>query len=523
MSIFEGELSNAVGTGWVRPRSARLWLRSERQGPLRVVLREPDGRVLDERPFEPPSMGATDGTATFRWPEDVGGRALEPNRSYDYQIVRPGDDTELGQGRLLTPPAGWDDCPERFTIAVASCHQPFAEDGRSSEKARRLVNQVHSVLDDHGVKAVVLCGDQVYTDLPPELSLFDEGFFAQVAPPGRSSVLECSREEVRALIQGRYRAFWSMDGFQRLQARWACHPIPDDHDIVDNFGSDPAHSEPRWRTFRDGALDACHDYQTCRVLGRPGDRPPSLHHTFRWGPLGVFVMDLRSAKQTDGHLCSVYSDAQLADLEHFLRSNEDAGMLAIVLSVPLAHVPEWFANAGKSVEGEGGDMADRWAQPATRRARDRLMAILHEHRVRRPWQPLVLFGGDVHTGAISELRWGDGTTGSVYQLTSSPLTNDEERHLQLGSAMAHESLQTIEGEGYPPCDVRLMPGVATKDYNPVPELNVGLLEVSIRDGRCFFRMKLLALDGDETAVVYESAELPGPLGGGPAARGDYVD
>lgn len=521
MSVFPSELRDAVGTGWVRPRSARLWVRSSRPGALRISLRGADGHV-DEGRFEPDGDESRDGTATFRWPEDVGAAPLEPGRHYDYRIVRESDDTLLGEGRLLTRPEGWDDCPERFAIAVASCHQPFDESGEASTKARRLVDRVHSVLDDHDVKAVVLCGDQVYNDQPPKLSLFDDDYFAQVGPAGRSSILDCSREEVRALVQARYRAFWGLDGFQRLQARWACYPIPDDHDLVDNFGSAPAHSSPRWRAFRDGALDACHDYQTCRVLGRPGDRPPSLHHEFHWGPLGVFVMDLRSQKESDGEVCTLYSDAQLRDLERFLRSNEDAGMLALVLSVPLAHVPEWLSSAGKPIDGEGGDLADRWGQPAARGSRDRLMTLLHEHRVRRPWQSLVLFGGDVHMGAVSELRWGDGTTGSVYQLISSPLTNDEERVFQVGSAVAHEALQTIEGEGYPPCDVRLLPGEGAQDHNPVPELNVGLLEVSIREGRCYFRMKLLALDGDEPTIVYESAELPGPMGGGPAARGDYV-
>lgn len=525
MGKFEDELLDTVGTGWVRPHAARLWVRSAKAGMLRVRLFDHEGELIDEGRFEL-TDGPTGGTATFRWPDDLDGatRALEPAQTYEYEVLREADDTTLGRGRLLTPPLGWDDCPERFAIAIASCHQPFGEDGKASTKARRLVERVHEVLDSHDVKAVVLGGDQVYNDLPPALSLFDDEHFAEVAPPGRSSILECTREEVRAIVQARYRAFWNLDGFQRLQARWACYPIPDDHDLVDNFGSAPEHSSDEWRAFRDGALDACHDYQTSRVLGRPDDRPPSLHQSFAWGPLRVFVMDLRSEKQSDGEVCTIYSDEQLADLEDFLRSNEDAGLLALVLSVPLAHVPDWLSAVGKPFEGEGGDLADRWGQPAARRSRDRLMALLHEHRVRRPWQPLVLLGGDVHMGAVTELVWSDGTTGSVFQLISSPLTNDEAAVFQQGSALAHEGLQTIEGEGYPSCEVRLLPGTAALQRNPVPMLNVGMLEVTVEEGRCFFRLQLLALDDDdEPVMVYESAKLPGPMGAGPNAQGDYID
>jgi len=525
MDSFEGEIVDMVGNGWVKPHSARLWVRSSRPGVLRVRLYDEERTLLDEGLVALAHHEARDGTASFCWPDDVNGAStpLEPNRVYHYQVTRD-DDCQLGWGRFETPPLGWDDSPEHFAIAVASCHQPFDGEGRISKKANRLVDKVHEVLDAHHVEAVILCGDQVYNDLPEPLSLFDDDYFQRVAPPGRESVLECSREEVRRLVQARYRAFWSMEGFQRLQSRWACFAIPDDHDIVDNWGSTPEHSKAEWQTFADGSLDACHDYQTSRVLGHSDERPESLHHTFRWGPVAGFVMDLRSQKHTDGERCTMFSDEQLEELKAFLRGNEDAGILTVTLSVPLAHVPEWMQDLGKPLDGEGGDLADRWSQDHAHHARDQLMAVFHEHRVRRPWQPLVLFGGDVHVGAVSELRFEHGTTGSIHQLISSPLTNDEAQVFQFGSALAHEVLQTIEGEGYPACEVRLLPGTVGLKTNPVPELNVGLMEVWLRDGRCYFRLKLLALGDDgEPVIVYESAELPGPRGGGPEARGEYVD
>ncbi|MAQ17410.1 MAG: hypothetical protein CMN30_21770 [Sandaracinus sp.] len=527
VSEFESELVDAVGTGWVRPRSARLWVRSSKGGRLRVILRDQQDRTITgEGTFEPVRSPELDGSASFRWPEDVEGarELLRPGSNYSYEIVRERDDVRLGHGEIATPPEGDDDCPEKFAIAVASCHQPFEDDGTISKKASRLVDKAHEVLDAHHVKAVVLCGDQMYTDYPQTKSLFEDEFFAKVGPRGRSSMLECSREEVRSLLHARYRAFWGMNEFQRLQADWACYPMLDDHEIVDNFGSAPAHDTDEWRAIRAGALDACHDYQTSRVLGRHGSRPDSLHYGFRWGPVGCFVMDLRSEKRATEDECSIYSTQQLEDLARFLRGNEDAGLLMVTLSVPLAHIPEWMSAAGKVFEGEGGDLADRWGQPAARRSRDQVMALLYEHRQRRPWQPLVLLGGDVHMGAVSELRWKDDSAASMYQLISSPLTNDETPVVKLGSALAHEMLQEIEGpEGVPAAQVRLLPGSAGLNRNPLPALNMGIVEVTRREGRTFFKLMQLALgDDDEPHIVYESAELPGPMGGGPAARGDYL-
>ena len=523
---FEVELEDAVATGWVRERSARLWARSSKGGRLRVRLWEQDSDRIEEAIISPQWRAQVDRTTTFRWPEDVEGArgALRPGVAYAYEIIREEDDKQLGHGEFETSPERPEEYPERFAFAFTSCHQPFDDDGKISEHAVRLVSKVHEVLDEHHVKAVFLCGDQMYSDYPSTMSLFDDKYFAEVGPPDRKSILECSPEEVRELFHKRYRAFWGMENFQRLQADWASYPMLDDHEMVDNFGSAPKHSTPEWAAVRQGALDACHDYQTSRVLGQPNERPSSLHYGMRWGPVATFVMDLRSEKRATEDRCDIFSTDQLADVARFLRGNEDASLLILVLTVPLAHMPEWMSAVGKTLEGEGGDLADRWGQPAARESRDRMMALLYEHRRRRPWQPLVMVGGDVHMGAVSELRWEDESAQSIYQLISSPLTNDEARSIQIGSALSHEALQSISGpEGVPAAKVRLLPGTAGLDRNPLSALNVGLVECTWRDSRLFFRLMFLALDDEgEPKVVYESAELPGPMGGGPAARGDYA-
>ncbi len=51
--------------------------------------------------------------------------------------------------------------------------------------------------------------------------------------------------------------------------------ILDDHEIVDNFGTPPEHSEPAFQNLRAGALDAFYDYQGARALQRQdGARRP---------------------------------------------------------------------------------------------------------------------------------------------------------------------------------------------------------------------------------------------------------
>lgn len=516
MSGFSVSSKNLVATGAVGDTWARLWIRTERPGRHRVDLRaEGDERALT---LEVPEHHGRDQTHIFVVPDDLPhATPLLPGSQYHYDIVRLADGVSLGTGRFETAPRT---SPERYALAVASCHQPFDDEGRPSSRAAELLERAEAVLDEHQVRALVLCGDQMYTDAPSPFSLFDDTHFARVGPPGRSSILDCSAEEVRQLLHDRYRSFWASEPFQRLQARFASYPMIDDHELVDNFGSAEEHSSDRWAAFREGALDACHDYQTSRVLGHGGARPPSLHYSFRYGDLATFVMDLRSQRRVVEEEMRIVSREQLQDLERFLlEQNGDAHVLAVVLSVPLVHMPEMMTSMGTHLLGDGTDIHDRWSQPKARRSRDAVLRLLHRHRTQRPWQGLVLLGGDVHVGAVTELSWEDESVPAVFQLASSPLTNDQVRVAQRLSGLAFATTTHIETpDDMPDAHVRMLPGIGSMDRNPLPDLNIGLLSIQRTGARSHYSLGLIGASDDGVGLVYQSASLPGPVGSGPGAR-----
>lgn len=526
-------LESAVAPGATGAGDVRLWGRSPHSGRHELTLFEPanpepargDGASIDptnERgvatlPFDVPDGSGGDGTWTVQYPGDfAGAEPLKATTAYRFSVRHAATGLELGNGRFETAPPGVDEAPGRFALAVMSCHLPFDHYGALSARACRLLELLPDALESHGVKRVLMLGDQMYGDYPPRCSLFNPEYFARVAPPGRRSVLDCSREEVRRLYQQRHRIFWKHPAFGQLQARFPCHLILDDHEIVDNFGTALEHSEQPWENLRSGALDAFYDYQAARALPLVhGRRPDAFYQSFEYGSVAAFLMDLRSERRATADRIEVCSEAQWRALADFLARQRDKHVLFLGLSVPLLHVPDWLATAGALVSDSDGDVADRWTNPKMEHGRDRLLHAIHEHQRQNPQQRLVLLGGDVHVGAVSRFAWSDDAR-DTYQLIASALSNREGflmRNLvelipQIGAVVGHDGDADFEGELLAPgADC----GTDGGPCNPYGKLNVGLVEVERLSAReSSVRLMLLGCDGDGPArvkVVFDSGKL----------------
>jgi alkaline phosphatase D len=472
----EGLAGDLCAVGAVDARSARFWLRAREPGThvLELWPEQQRARAVTLR-FEVSADPGRDGTHLMLYPDDLpGARPLEPAARYEFGMFRDRGACPLGEGSFETAPRSAHDSPDRFSIAFMSCHQPFDDAGNPHPDGLTMLAMLGPAFRERAVKRVLLLGDQMYADFPPPFSLFDQSWFRKVAPPRRSHLLECTREEVRALYQERYRAFWSIEGFQRLQRDWPCYAIPDDHELVDNFGSHPEHASERWQALHDGALDACYDYQILRTLGLPR-RPESFHFSFAYGPFAAFVMDLRSQRQADASRIRIFGDVQLRALSDFLRDNAARPVLAIGLSVPLVHVPNWLADTGVELQGEGSDAADRWEFSKARESRERLIDLLVEHRRHHPRQQLVLLGGDIHAGIATRIEL-DGVAPFV-QLISSAVTNLETGvNRKLAEIVSSSQHDVVIGEGRYACRARLLDGEPDAGENPYSGLNVGILE-----------------------------------------------
>ena len=475
-ATFRNELlDDMVAVGRAEARAVRLWMRSSRPGRLAVSWWEERAGARVHVANVEVVAGVRDQTACVTLPPDAV-YGLEPLTRYRYRVTHTGSGHVLGEGSFETAPGDATDTPARFAFAVMSCHQPFDPSGRIRVDARQMLRAAYRCLQDHHVRYVLMLGDQIYADYPERASLFDAGHFATVAPPGRRSILECTTDEVRALYHQRYRRFWNVPELKAIQADFPCYMILDDHDVLDNWGTNPAHGHPPWKTVGEGALDACFDYQTSRVLASCDRRPEAFDYAFTYGHTSTFVMDLRSERRggADGRLVSA---RQLERLEAFLHASSSCEVVFLALSVPMVHVPRRLARAGSRLPSWGEDFSDRWSSEAHVRDRDRVLSMLYAHQCRYPLQRLVLLSGDIHIGCAHRIRW-QGSGLSLYQLVASPLTHATPRWVQLASKQLirfKHRLATRDGQIRG--QTELLPGVAGYTRNLYGGLNVGIVEV----------------------------------------------
>lgn len=484
-----------VAVGATSARHVRFWLRVTLAGRHDVELWSETGRQRAGVELSP-APGA-DGTTSFEYPTDVeGGELLEPATRYRYRITRAGQ--VIGEGGFETAPAGVGDAPRRFSFAFMSCHQPFADDGALDERSLRALAVLEPAFAEHDVKRVFLMGDQMYADFPKQRSLFDERYFARVAPPGRRSILDCTREEVRAIYQRRYRAFWSIRGFRELLAKVPCHATMDDHELKDNFGSAPEHASEQWAALRHGALDAFQDYQGQLVRARSEPRPDWFDFEVSYADAAVYCLDLRSQRRNDGQELRICSPEQFDALERFLEDNGDKRLVMIILSVPLMIFPTWIAALGLELAGEDSDAADRWSNPKASSSRDRLVRILFENQRRRPEQRAVLLGGDIHVGCVVQIVWRDTAVKPVYQLVSSAVSNRSDVVTRRLAALAPKIGTELRGEDDALwATVNLVEG-RSGDRNPFEELNVGIIAVTRQaNGALNVELKIISADDGE--------------------------
>ncbi|MEM9691176.1 MAG: alkaline phosphatase D family protein, partial [Myxococcota bacterium] len=369
-----------VGVGSVGPRSGLLWARSPYRGVHRVeVWRREDGRGVGEArvpgPADEEVHALADGTWVQRLDRD-GGFALAPRTDYGYRVLAPGG-VHVGEGCFRTAPDPTRIPPQTLRFAAMSCNQPFDDQGAPDPDSLSLIDRCGEAFGWLDVDRVFMLGDQVYADLPQRRSLFDESYFGMIAPLGRDTLFDCTREEVRTLYQERHRLFWSLDGMREVQRNWSCALVIDDHELVDNFGSAPDHATGQFANIRQGALDAAYDFQLARALGARGPhRPAHFAYGEFYGPVAHFHFDLRSEKKNIDGVIEVISDHQHEAFSRFLARANAYPVLFLSLSVPLLHIPDWMVDAGVALTGLEGDAADRWSFQGAAPSRDALLQTL---------------------------------------------------------------------------------------------------------------------------------------------------
>ncbi len=433
---------------------------------------------------------------------------LDPLQRYWFRVNRAESGAMVGEGTFETSPGAGQAGPRKFSIGLASCHQPFDKNGAVREDARQMLRAARKCFHENDAKLAFLVGDQMYSDKPNGLSIFNDEFFRAMAPAGRDRLLDCSVEELRRIYQQRYRTFFNLPEWTALQAQTPCYPTWDDHEIVDNWGTAPMHQNEDWKRVGEGARQACHDYQLSRVM--PWQPNRGFQYAVEYGNTATWVMDLRSERQAgdDGR---IVSDKQMSEFEQFLASHADKAVIFVALSVPPIHLPRGLTKGLSWMTPMGNDFDDRWSTWADRFGRDRMLRSIHEHQRANPNQHVVILSGDIHIGCVHAIRWNGSEDLVTHQVISSGFTKQVGRFIAGASKLligANREIATEDGDlkGR----VRVVPGIDNLEENPLGRLNFALVEVETQDsGRVDLRFKLFGHQNGEPVCEFESELVRG--------------
>lgn len=483
-------LQDMVAVGAVEADAARIWFRSELPGTAVVRWEGTDGGDQGRTEGHVSGDRRRDGTASIRL------EGLRPDRDYRFEVVHRASGREVGCGRFRTAPAAPEGSPERVAFALLSCNMPFDDAGRVAPAAVEMLRAADRRMSELEVRFFLTVGDQMYTDHPARLSLYDERHLRAVGPPGRRSLPDCTPDEALGMLHDRYRRFWNVPAWKELHAGRASYPIWDDHEIVDNWGSQDVHEEPRWRSVLEASRRACFNYQLARVLPPADSLPETFDYQFDYGNLSFYVLDLRT-KRRGGDDGRAVTDSQFEDLVGFLQARADRPVVFLVLSVPLVHLPRAIARAGRILARSNEDFSDRWGTLGHLRDRDRLLDTLRRHCEENPRQRVVLLSGDIHIGCVHELAWEGGTT-VVHQVVSSAITNEANPLLRWASERAMRMNRFVETPDGTRARVHLMDGRAGRTRNPYRKLNFALVEVETEEAPDRVRLRF-TLHGHDSA------------------------
>lgn len=502
-------LRDMVSVSTIKSNSARLWIRSEKPGTLCLRWwKNSNQEDIQKEYIEIKEENKNDNTYSAGLPITSENKLLEPLTQYSYEVKHTADDHLIGAGTFETAPAHMDQTPSRFSIALMSCNQPFDEDGSVRLEAVQMLRAAKQCMKDHNTKIVLMAGDQMYTDYPKSLSLFDPDYFSLIAPKNCNSILEYKSEEIRKIFQDRYRYFWNLDDLKSIHAEYPCYPIWDDHDIIDNWGSDPEHQSAEWQELFKGAKLAYFDYQASCVMDCQKELPDAFDYDFAYGNAAVFVLDLRS-NRTAGENGKLFSEQQETKINKFLQENREKKALFFVLSVPVIHLPRFLAKIAARITHSGEDFSDRWSSGAHVRDRDRFLETIYRHQLEYPSQKIVLLSGDIHIGCVHQIQW-DKKGLKFYQIISSPITHINPFAVQFLSKLLIRSNRRISiDNGLLKAKVKLLKGLEKHKKNPYGGLNISLIEIETprpsADPK--IRLYIYGHQGEKPVCVYRSPSI----------------
>ncbi|MBI2839436.1 MAG: alkaline phosphatase family protein [Acidobacteria bacterium] len=326
---------------------------------------------------------------------------LSPAGSFPSQGIR----------RLRLPPT---DRPPR--VALVSCNGAFnyaPEDPRRNALWRALGQEIRQ----GKVDLVIHCGDQIYAD--PIWEWHDSDPRNRGLSPQSNTRIENLKSEYRRW----YFMTWIDPDVAEVLSSVPNIMTWDDHDIYDGYGSHDDDDQPTERAFFEAARAVFLEFQASHGT-KPLEASSSLTG-FVHGELGILLLDTRTNRMWNAS--TVLGEAQLTALAHWLANAPPLKHLYVVSSIPIVHAR--VAGSVKLLDLVPGevpiedDLRDAWTAPNNTHECHRLMKRLFVYQDRHPETQVTVLSGDVHVGAVGELRASlpsmSSHPGRIYQVTAS--------------------------------------------------------------------------------------------------------
>jgi phosphodiesterase/alkaline phosphatase D-like protein len=316
-------------------------------------------------------------------------------------IVRDDDGAPIGAPVRVTTASA---APSTMRLWFGSCYSRFS--------GTAIWNTMLKRMPIAPPDALFLLGDQAYADEGREWPGQGLPYFTQTG-----AALEASYESL-------YERSWTDSVVANVLASVPTYMTWDDHDLVDDWGSDPSKrlTLAPARAQYNAISRVYRRYQRSRG---PGPIDAALDYGVQIGTIAVYMMDLRSQRGVDA-ATPIVGNAQHQRLSEWIDGlGDEVQLLVVGSSVPITFINQATVKAGMDDNRDLElDLADQWNYPGRApnlndnrpelvRLLDRLCA----------WQAggrqVIVVGGDVHMAYGHKLRSNDGK--EILSLVTSPL------------------------------------------------------------------------------------------------------
>ena len=279
--VTDGVASTLVGED-----AAVIWARADRAARLVVEYATSDTFANARRVVGPTALEGSDFTARVHLTDLPRGQRLVYRVLFqDLSDLKRWSEPTLGQ--LATAPApGTRDVSVVFSADTAG-------QGWGLDPAHDGMKTYASML---GVEPdlFVNLGDAIYADAPivGEVRLDDGAVWRNVVSAAKSKVAETVDE-----YRGNYRYNLQDAHMRRFNAAVPQLTVWDDHEVRDNWYPERRQDDDPRFALKSVALQAAHARQACieyTPLPIDGADPERLYRAVRYGPVEVFLLDLRS-------------------------------------------------------------------------------------------------------------------------------------------------------------------------------------------------------------------------------------